>query len=193
MLGKQTSFHHRVNRWRAYVAGAATIALVGLTGVSGAPTADAATYTGCRWGSSQLRFNVDNTSQTARDAINQASGNYTTNTSAKITNISTYSAWAAQNADFGPNGLHGEARWKCDGNNITYESQTYLNNYYMSGKPVAQLRVVWLHEMGHSLGLGHSTSTGDVMYECPSCAYSAGTRYLSLDERNAINYLYYGR
>ena len=166
---------------------------VGVITVAGAPAATAAYYTGCRWGTSQLRFNVNDTSQNARIAINQASDNFRNNTSAKVTNISAYSAWAAQNKDLGFTGWEGKSWWKCDGNGITYESQTRLNNAYLSGRPVEQLRVVWLHEMGHSLGLDHSPRLSDVMHNSASEAYSSGTRWLSSDDRFGINNLYYGR
>lgn len=189
--GSPPSCHRR--RWRSYVAGTLSAAVLGVIAVSGAPAASAAYYTGCRWGTSQLRFNVDNTSQNARTAINQASDNFRNNTSAKVTNISTYSTWAAQNADFGFIGWEGKAWWNCDKNGIIYDSQTRLNNAYLSGKPVEQLRVVWLHEMGHSLGLDHSPRLSDVMHDSASEAYFSGTRWLSSDDRFGINNLYYGR
>lgn len=176
-----------------------TIFLLGIIVAAGVPktvdisTSASAYYTGCRWGTSRLNFNVDNTSQNARIAINQASDNYRNNTSAKVTNISTYSAWAAQNADFGPNGYEGFSNWACDKNSIIYNSQSRLNNYYLSGRPVAQLKVVWLHEMGHSLGLDHSPRLSDVMHNSASQAYNAGTLSLSSDDRFGTDNLYYGR
>ena len=51
------------------------------------------------------------------------------------------------------------------------------------------MRVLWLHELSHVWGLGHST-INTVMYTSASSAYYNGVRYLTSDDINGYNSLY---
>ena len=74
-----------------------------------------------------------------------------------------------------------------------YSTDAKLNMYYLPGTSttdVERLRVVWLHELGHGLSLGHVANNTAVMYTSASQAYFNGVRYLTSDEIAGINSVY---
>ena len=163
--------------------------LTGGTLITTESSAEAATYTDSRWGTNSLRFNVLAVSGRARTAIQDASINYTSVTDVDVAVSTSYSAWAAENRYFGNAQIQGRSYWKWrDG--ITYEAQCCLNNYWGENASTDALRVVWLHEMGHALGLDHVSNNREVMYENAASVYSRGIYALTVDARNGINYLY---
>ena len=72
----------------------------------------------------------------------------------------------------------------------TLNSSMHLNTYYLSAATPKRLKVVWAHEMGHSLGLGHVPELKRVMYSSASSAFNAGVEALTSDEVSGINSLY---
>jgi len=64
------------------------------------------------------------------------------------------------------------------------------NDYYLGGASVTRMKVVWLHEIGHGLGLDHVGTVKRVMYKSASDAYNAGVTALTDDEISGINKLY---
>lgn len=74
---------------------------------------------------------------------------------------------------------------------VTTSSLSRLNIYYLHGtEPINRLKVVWLHEIGHGLGLDHVTVLHRVMYKSASAAYFDGVTALTSDEISGINHLY---
>lgn len=67
-----------------------------------------------------------------------------------------------------------------------------LNQYYIAKTaPALRIRLVWLHEMGHSLGLAHVNNAYRVMYGGGTgTVYANGVTTLSPDDKNGINALY---
>lgn len=167
----------------------AAIAALGIAIVPAVP-ASAYTTTGCKWSSSTLRIDYRYVNGNFRTAINQAVANYNA-TDVTLSTVDTSGpAFTAQNANYGATGYEGQASWSCLLGK-TNNAQIRVNQYYLSGlEPIARLKVVWLHEIGHGLGLDHVTPTARVMYTSASSAYFAGVTALTTDEYNGINALY---
>lgn len=107
-------------------------------------------------------------------------------------NISTTeegALWWASSGTYGNTGWEGLATWTCSGGKAT-GANSKLNNTVLAGKPAARIKVVWLHELSHVFGLGHSNSKSRVMYTSASEAYLSGVRTLTSDEIAGYNYLY---
>lgn len=191
-MGKITTGKRLSGRKRKMplMASAVVLAALAATAVAAAP-AQAYKLTGCHWGSANIRLDVRSTYNQYRTAINQASANYTSATDVNLSNVTVSGpAFTAANAAFGKTGSEGNTTWLCRSGGATYSSHTTVNNSYLSSAPTARIKVVWLHEIGHGLGLHHVTG-GHVMNESASNAYTAyGVRNLTADEVSGINRLY---
>lgn len=88
-------------------------------------------------------------------------------------------------------GWAGYNNWNC-AFGITSSSFARVNDYYNANlaSNEGRIRVIWLHEIGHGLGLDHVSTVARVMYTPTSSAYNAGVRNLTFDEINGINALY---
>lgn len=172
--------------------GMIAVAFAAVEAMVAIPTAaQAYTTTGQKWGNANLRIYVATTSGDYRTSINQASSNYTSSTDVNLTNTTDGGpAFSAANTNAGATGYEGHTDWNYVGGRTT-SAHSILNTYYLSGAPVARLKVVWLHELGHGLGLNHVSGTNRVMYTSASTAYtSGGVRSLTSDEISGINALY---
>ncbi|MGN8553257.1 UNVERIFIED_CONTAM: matrixin family metalloprotease [Microbacterium sp. SLM126] len=85
----------------------------------------------------------------------------------------------------GPNTYSGWTTWGCNGSLTTFANVT-LNPYYTNAFSVANKKRVWMHELGHGLGMGHSTSAA-IMYSCPTCTSFTAPQ---TDDKNGINARY---
>lgn len=72
----------------------------------------------------------------------------------------------------------------------THSATSRLNQYYLGSAVTARPKVVWLHELGHGLGLNHVTPVYHVMYSSATTAYNYGVRALTADEINGIDTIY---
>jgi predicted Zn-dependent protease len=153
--------------------------------------AQAYTTTGCKWSTGTLRIDIRYVNGNFRTGINQAISNYNSSTDVTLSGVdSSGPAWTAEHAGYGATGWEGHSSWQCLLGK-TLNSQMQLNTYYLGGTtPAARLKIVWAHEMGHSLGLSHVSTLQRVMYTSASDAYNAGVRSLTSDEINGINSLY---
>lgn len=173
----------------AIIAAGSLASLAATLGV--AAPADAYTLTGCHWPATAIQINYQNVpAGNYVTAINAAAGNYYSNTDAKVTTtLASGPSFTAKAGNYGADGYEGYTNWVCPFGSTT-SADARLNSYYLSGAPVARLKVVWLHEIGHGLGLNHVSGTGYVMYSSASVAYNNGVRSLTFDEVAGINSLY---
>lgn len=170
----------------------ALFAAVVLAAVNAAVTAPANAYTttGCKWPTGNLGVRNTLGAGTTRDALTAALNNYTVGTDVNLTQTSNNNEpFRTESYNYGATGWEGQSSWGCTAG-ITYSNLAKLNSYYLSTAPEGQKRVVWLHELGHGLGLGHVTTVARVMYTSASSAYGAGVRNLTSDEVAGINALY---
>lgn len=100
-------------------------------------------------------------------------------------------SWKARVNNYGNTGWEGQSTWSYY-LGATHSADSKLNMYYLNpNTSVAQLKVVWLHELCHVWGLGHVDSINSVMYKSASEAYRrGGVRDLVSDDINGINHLY---
>ncbi len=155
--------------------------------------ANAYTTTGCKWGSGTIKVDTRYVNGHFFTAIKQAISNYTSATDVTMSYVDASGpGLKAQNADYGYTGWEGRADWTCAlGRYIGVTAK--INMTYLPGTSstdVPRLKVVWLHELGHSIGLGHVSTVKRVMYTSASTAYSNGVRSLTSDEIAGVNALY---
>ncbi len=163
-------------------------------GIVAAPMpASAYTTTGCKWSTPNLNINLSGTNGTMRTALYAALNNYTLGTDVNLTGVtSSGPTFTANNTNYGATGWEGQNNWGCVFG-ATNSSNARLNDYYLPNlaSNEGRIRVVWLHEVGHGLGLDHVTNVvARVMYTSASDAYYAGVRNLTSDEISGINALY---
>lgn len=159
--------------------------------LASAPAAAYAT-TGCKWSTGSLRIDYRYVNGTFRDTLTSAKTHYNANTDVNLSlTDSSGPAWTAANSNYGATGWVGHSSWTCLFGN-TLNSQMQLNQYYISNTdPYYRIRLVWLHEMGHSLGLAHVSNAYRVMYSGGTgTVYSNGITTLTTDDKNGINALY---
>jgi predicted Zn-dependent protease len=152
--------------------------------------AQAYAYEGPSWGNANLRVYMATTSGTYRTAINQASANYTSATDVNLTNTTTGGpAFSAADVNNGKDGYEGFTTWNAP-TGRTVSAHSIVNRSYLAGRATANIKVVWLHELGHGLGLAHVTPLARVMNTSATDAYNAGVRNLTSDEVAGINKKY---
>ena len=149
-------------------------------------SASAYTTTGCSWGPYGSNVTWLNNAP-AGDYYNSGSAaGYSWAATTDINGMApTNGLLVGYTDNKGANGYDGWTTWGCNGNKTTYANAT-LNPYYVNSKTYASKKTVWLHELGHALGLNHSGSN-TVMYMCPACT---GFSTPQADDINGINSLY---
>ncbi|WP_289093880.1 matrixin family metalloprotease [uncultured Bifidobacterium sp.] len=153
--------------------------------------AHAYTYSGSRFSSKSTTVTV-NELMTGNyvTAINQAASDINSNTDVTFYTSNTGASWSALTQNYGATGWEGQSTWSYGVSGYTSLASSKINTYYIpSNTPVAQMRVLWLHELSHVWGLGHS-NINTVMYTSASAAYRNGVRYLTSDDINGYNSLY---
>ncbi|NWL32293.1 hypothetical protein DM791_05145 [Paenarthrobacter nitroguajacolicus] len=167
------------------IAGSAVL-ILGL-GIAVPAPADAYAFTGCKWASSSMTYKNDAVSGYTDPLIDAG---YSWASASDIDGMHpTGGAMRAYVINNGANGYDGYSKWNCPFGNL-WSSEVTLNTYYAQGYTYWQKRVVWVHELGHGMGLDHS-SWGTVMYTCPRCTYdSFGTYWPTNDDQAGANALY---
>ncbi len=153
--------------------------------------ANAYSLHGYKWPDRNLRIYMNTTSTgNFRNAINQASSNYTSSTDVNLTNTTAAGPrFSARDYNAGATDYEGWTDVIHPGGRVE-SAQSMLNRYYLGSAPVAQLKIVWMHELGHGLGINHVSNTVRVMHNPATAAYKAGVRYLTADDIAGINKLY---
>lgn len=92
---------------------------------------------------------------------------------------------------YGNNGLYA---WVVSTSNCNFWDGPYFNQTVMgqrSGEmPASLFQLIAVHEMGHTLGLAHSSVTASAMYTYVDTSYSLGVRGPRSDDVAGINSLY---
>jgi hypothetical protein len=90
----------------------------------------------------------------------------------------------------GATSYSGWTDWNCPGG-VTVSADSRVNTYYTNSYSAATRKSVWVHEIGHGLGLNHSALANAVMNMCPPCVYNSyGTNTPITDDINGMNALY---
>lgn len=142
-----------------------------------APTgANAYATTGCKWSTGNLKVNMSATNGTMRTALYSALNNYTVGTDTNLTGVTASGpTFRAANNNYGATGWAGQNTWTC-AFGATSSSLARVNDYYNANvaSNEGRIRVIWLHEIGHGLGLDHVSPIARVMHTPTSDAYNAG-------------------
>jgi len=183
------------------VRGALSIATVLLSTtilMATAPQAQAYALEGPHWGSSTVYvedfiwYSMDSSASGSIDAAFKAAiSDYYAKTHLYIYGGDYSTAgFRASAANFGATGWEGQTGFTYLGSRfMSVESR--LNAYYLPNSTnQTRLKMVWLHELGHGLGLDHVSTLTDPMQPNASDAYSRGVTTLSQDMVNGINSMY---
>lgn len=157
-----------------------------------APHAQAYEISGQKWSSPTIIIGAyGDVSGTYRTALQQAISNVNQQTHVHFS-IHNGGPLVAQVV------YEGKRKWagicERDGDRPPYRitwARTKMNTKWMtSGTSVAKKRLVWLHELGHALGLNHTNNASTVMYFNADYSSFNGVQYLTRDDINGINAQY---
>jgi hypothetical protein len=153
-------------------------------------TANAYVLYGWHWASGDLRVHVGSVSGKYRTAISQAGSNITASSDVSMTFTNEAGpSFTAYHYNAGKTGYEGWTDQFRVGSRTQW-AHSYLNTYYASSYPTDRLKVIWLHELSHGLGLNHVSSKKQVMYRSASVAYASGVRNLTTEEVRGLNVMY---
>jgi hypothetical protein len=108
-----------------------------------------------------------------------------------LTNTTTGGpSFSAADVDNGADSYGGWTDWSAP-TGRTISAHSTVDRHYVSGKTTVNITVIWLHELGHGLGLAHVTPVARVMHNPASGAYNAGVRNLTSDEVAGIDKKYW--
>lgn len=178
----------RRNRAKFLTAGPLVALLIGASLAYGAP-AWAYSFTGCHWNTTSPTYK--NNGGTAMSAeVTNAVGSWTGGTDLTTMTNSSSSAFLVGYSNMGATGYDGWTSWTCSGSTTT-AANSRVNTYYTNSFTVAKRKAIWVHELGHGLGLGHSALANAIMNPCAACVYvSYGTNVPITDDINGMNSLY---
>ena len=151
-----------------------------------ATPASAYSTTGCSWAPYGSTVTWENDAPSGDYWNSATSAGYSWASATDINGMSPTSGLLVGYTDNkGNSGYDGWTSWGWSGSATVYANTT-LNPYYTDGYSYANKTTVWVHELGHALGLGHSGSNA-IMYYCSTCT---GFTTPQPDDVNGINSLY---
>lgn len=135
-------------------------------------------------------------------AYTDVTGNYSTALNQAITNFNTSTQvhlsrhdgapWVAQVQSYGAVDWEGMSKTNT-GNGVytvTWARSKVNTAYIPASTAVSRIKILWLHELCHVWGLGHTTNPRTVMYWNVATPYANGISSLTSDEINGINSIY---
>lgn len=135
-------------------------------------------------------------------AYTDVTGNYSTALNQAITNFNTSTQvhlsrhdgapWVAQVQNYGAVDWEGMSKTNT-GNGVytvTWARSKVNTAYIPASTAVSRIKILWLHELCHVWGLGHTTNPRTVMYWNVATPYANGISSLTSDEINGINSIY---
>jgi matrixin len=112
------------------------------------------TLSGCRWPIGNIAYVDESGSYHRATAV--AARHWTTGSPAINLRQAPSARWTVTTANFGATHVYGYTTWTCLNGEFTSVISTY-NRFYTDGFTFEQRVSVMAHEMGHGLGLGHSS------------------------------------
>ncbi|OZG56501.1 hypothetical protein AEAE_0989 [Aeriscardovia aeriphila] len=186
--------------------GKAVLVFLIILGVSSAiPTHSAYAYSTypAKWDSSiQMIRAYGDVSGVYSTALNQAIDNYNTQTHVHLSRNNNGKMLAQARYYGGTNwigfkdgsqnvaGYTNSDADKYPRKRITWADVMLNKSIIRPSTPIGKVRLIWLHELGHAWGLGHSDYVHTVMYANADQSYKSGVEYLTTDDVRGINSKY---
>lgn len=184
-MNQQNSTGVRGRRRQKFLACLFASVIVAGTAIAAAP-AQAYVTTGCKYASPNIGYRVlSSVTGTYVSTSNAAASAWSTSTDVNMSASSTSNLRIDQRND-GASGFDGYSTWACTFG-LNSSSTSWYNTYSMNAKSTTQKQGVMVHEIGHVLGLNHSPSNANIMFECAACTQRSTP---NTDDRNGINALY---
>jgi predicted Zn-dependent protease len=87
----------------------------------------------------------------------------------------------------GASGYDGRSTWACDG----HTGESWINIYYTNSYSMTKRKCVWVHEIGHVMGLNHSSTANAIMNSVSTSNFAASISCrLVADDSQGMNALY---
>lgn len=162
-------------------------AIIGPLGV--ASPASAYVLIGCKWTSGAPTVNYHNLGGvTFSSEINNAASTWSGYTDVNMYS-NTGSTLGVYYQNNGASGYAGLTPMACSGGSILH-AEPRINIYYTNSYSTGKRKAVWVHELGHALGINHAPGNV-IMNQCPPCLFdSVGYNWPTTDDVAGINYLY---
>ncbi len=100
------------------------------------------------------------------------------------------SSTAAFKVDYkndGASGSDGLSTWACD----LHTGEAWVNIYHTNYYTTTKRKCVWIHEIGHVMGLAHSSSSTAIMNSISTSNYTTGLGcQLTSDDSQGMNSIY---
>lgn len=157
--------------------------------VAAGSSAGAYVFTGQRWASPTIYYRTSTMASAYGTSAGSARSSWTNSTDVNFA-FAPGASYRLYTQNDGNSGYAGWSTWNYSGSTIN-SATSRLNTYVTDGYVTNKKQAVWAHELGHVIGLAHS-SAGTIMYSCPGCTYDtySGRRTPQSDDINGANARY---